>query len=82
MSQGVPINIPTFEIIKSVLRPSLSTMNAPDMAAIKFHIYRECQDARKSVLISVTTNLQPTVDRRLGTSIGDSHALQHQVDIV
>ena len=39
MSQGVPINIPTFEIIKSVLRPSLSTMNAPDMAAIKFHIY-------------------------------------------
>lgn len=36
--ENVPISIPTLEMIKRVLRPSLSIINAPNIAETKFHI--------------------------------------------
>ena len=37
--QDIPISMPALDIMKSVLRPSLSMSKAPVMAAVKFQIW-------------------------------------------
>lgn len=54
--QDIPISMPALDIMKSVLRPSLSMSKAPVMAAIKFQIWILFSSAHSLEPVGLTCN--------------------------